>query len=74
MIFIRRFGRDHESAPDDHRTEDVGERFDGVGNQRVRMADDAGGEFARGQNGVDHQPEKGGAKSAFQPVGRHKAG
>ena len=45
MVFVRRRRRHDHAAPDDDGTENVRERFAGVGDERVRMADDAGDEF-----------------------------
>ena len=41
MVFVRRVRRHDDAAPDDDGTENVRERFDGVGDERVRMADNA---------------------------------
>ena len=53
MVFVRRRRRHDQSAPDDERTENVGEGFDGIGDERVRMAEDAGGEFRARQHDID---------------------
>src|ERR1039458_6187558 len=45
MVLVRRRRGHDQSAPHDERTENVGEGFDGVRDERVRMADNARGEF-----------------------------
>jgi len=42
MIFIGRFRSDHQPAPHNDRTENVGHRFHSIGHQRMRMTQDAG--------------------------------
>jgi len=52
VIFVGRLSRHHQPAPDDNRTEDVGQGFDRVRDQSMRMTQNAGRQFAAGQNRI----------------------
>ena len=71
MVFVRRCRRHDDAAPDDDGTENVRERFAGVGHQRVRMAGDAGNQFCRREQDIHRQPDEGGAQAAFKAVRLH---
>ena len=73
MVFIRRLRRHDHTAPDNERTENIGEGFDGVGDKRVGMTDHAGGQLRAGQYGVRRQPEEGGAQAALEAGQGHDA-
>jgi hypothetical protein len=49
--------RDPQSAPDDRRRENVGGRFDAVGDQRVRVSQHPGEDLDDRQAGVDQEAE-----------------
>ena len=68
MVFVGGSRRHYQSAPDNDGTENVCKRFDGVGNQRVRMADDARHHFSCRQSGVDDHSEEGHAETALETV------
>src|ERR1041384_6882173 len=71
MIFIRMLCSNNGSAPHDDGAENVGERFDGVGDERVRMAEYPGSEFGARQNGVDDQTHEGDTQTSLQASVRH---
>ena len=71
MILVGRRRRHHQSAPDHERTENVGERLHGVGDERVGMAGNAGRELGARQHGIDGHPHEGGAQTALEPVQWH---
>ena len=51
-------------------TEDVGQRFDAVGDERLRMSGHAGGDFAGGEKRIDDDPEAGRPHAFAQPTVR----
>ena len=67
MILIRRFCRDHDSAPDNDGTENIRHRFHGVGHERVGMAENAREHFHRREHGIRCESEKRGAETSFKP-------
>src|SRR5665213_3887998 len=71
MILVRRRLGDDESAPNDDGTKDVRERFHRVGDERLRMAEDAREKFRDGQRDVCGEAEERGAETALQAVGWH---
>ncbi len=52
IVLVGRLAGDFEPAPDDERRKDVGRRFDGVGDEGVRIAQETGHEFDRDQGHV----------------------
>ena len=72
MFAVGRFRRHQHGAPNDEGTEDVGQRFHGVGHQGVGMSGQAAGQFAGHEQDIDADAQKSGAQTAFCPVGRHK--
>src|ERR1017187_1876188 len=68
MILVGRFGGQHQSAPDDNGADDVRQGLDGIGDERMGMANDAGGELGARQKGIDRQAHEGGAQTALEPV------
>ena len=70
VVIRRRLGHD-ESAPDDHGTENVRERFHRVGDERLRMAENAGEKFRERQHDVRGEAEERGAQAAMEAIGRH---
>lgn len=71
MILIFGCSGDDQTAPHDHRTEDIGQRLDRIRNQGVRMAENAGGEFASRKNNVGQQTEERGSQSTVQSIRPH---
>ena len=69
MILVRRRLGHDQPAPDDDGAENVRERFHGVGDERLRMAEEAGEKFRDGQRHVHGQAEKRGAQTALQAGG-----
>jgi len=63
MVFIGGLSSDDESAPDDNRAEQIGQGFDGIGDQSMRLAGNAREELGRDQDGIDRQADKGGAQA-----------
>jgi hypothetical protein len=72
MIFIGWNLSDHHCAPDHDGAEDIGERFDGIGNERVRMPDEAGSEFSGCEQGVENHAEPGCAETAIEAFRCHE--
>jgi hypothetical protein len=72
MVLVRRFRRNHDATPDDDGTENVRERFAGVGHQRMGMARDARDQFCRREKDIHRQSGEGGAQAALEAVGLHK--
>jgi hypothetical protein len=66
MFFIRGNIGDHDAAPDDKGTDDVGEGFDAVGDKRLRMAEDTRDGLGGRQNSVHAQANQGGVDAAFK--------
>ena len=59
MIFVRRRCGHHEAAPDDDRTEQIGQRFDPVRDQRMGMPDEAGEHLHSCEQDIgDHSQER----------------
>ena len=48
--------------------ENVGKGFNRIGDERVRMADDARGEFRAGKHDIDSHARKGGAQAALEAI------
>ncbi len=71
MVIVRRRFSDDEAAPDDDGTKNIGERFHRVGDERLRMAEDAREKFRHDQRDVRGEAEERGAQTALQAVGRH---
>ena len=71
VVLVGRLSSDNQPAPNDDGTENVSEGFDGVGNQRMRMAEDARDQFGRGEKAVYAKTEKGRAQTAFEPLIEH---
>ena len=71
MVFVRRGCRYDQSAPHDERTENVGEGFNRIGDERVRMAGNARGEFRARQHDIDGHARKGGAQAALEAIQWH---
>jgi len=57
--------REPEAAPDDRRGEDVGGGFDGVSDERVRVAHESGDQLRDRQQRVDEDPKLGRPDSAL---------
>jgi hypothetical protein len=57
VVGVGRRGGDGEAAPDDQRGDDVGRRLDRVGDEGVRVAEDAGGELDAGEQRVDREAD-----------------
>jgi hypothetical protein len=55
---------DYQGAPDDNGTDNVSQGFDGVGDEGMGMAGNAGGELGARQNSIDRQAGEGGAQTA----------
>ena len=72
MVFVRRRRRHDQSAPHDERTENVGEGFNRIGDERVRMAGNARGEFRARQHDIDGHARKGGAQAALEAIQWHR--
>src|SRR5437868_4680455 len=75
-VAVRMFGirwrrRDDNAAPNHQGTKYVGERFDAVGDQRLRVAEDAAERFESGQQRVGAQPEQGRMDAALLSVSIH---
>ena len=64
MILIGRRGGHDQSAPDDNGADDVCQGLDGVGDERMGMTGDAGGELGARQNDIHRQAHEGGAQTA----------
>ena len=71
MVLVRRRLGHDQPAPDDDGTENVRERFHRVGDERLRMAEDAGEKFRDGQRRVHGEAEERGAQAALEAAGRH---
>ena len=71
MVLVRRFRRHDDAAPDDDGTENVRERFAGVGHERVGMPEDARNQFCRRKKDIHRQSGEGGAQAALEAVGLH---
>ena len=69
MVFVRRRLGHDEAAPDDDGAENIRERFHRVGNERLRMAENAGEKFGDGQRDVRGEAKKRGAETALQAGG-----
>ena len=69
IAVVRLTRRKPQTTPDDHGREDIGGRFDAVGDESVRMPDDTGEHLDDGENGVDQHPGLSGASAAFDPLG-----
>ena len=55
MIFIRRQRRHVQAAPDDERRENIGRRFDRIGDQRVRISQHASDELRNHERRIHEQ-------------------
>ncbi len=58
MIFVGGFERYSQTAPHDERTDDIRARFDAVGDERTRTAENAARYFNRGKRGVDKNSDE----------------
>ena len=73
MIVVGRFRRNHQSPPDDHGTDDVGEGFRRIRDECLGVAEDAGRKFAGGQHEVHRRPDQRDPERLLQPLPmRHK--
>src|ERR1700677_2819715 len=73
MLAIGRFGGDDEALPDNDGTKNSGGGLDGVGDEGVGMAENAGGEFGSGQRGIDAHADESRFEAPFQPAQWHTA-
>lgn len=71
MVFIGRFLGNHHCAPDNDGAENIGEGFDGIGDQRVGMADDSGKQFPGSEQGIENHAEPGCAETAIEAFRCH---
>ncbi len=60
MIFIARFDGVLQPEVHDHRSEDISQRLDAVGDQGKRMTEDAACDLGRGEQSVQAHADKGG--------------
>jgi hypothetical protein len=68
MRFIRRTGREFQSAPNHERASDIEARLDAVGDQDVGVAEQTAENFRRGEKQVHEHAEKRGARPGLQIV------
>ena len=66
MIFVRRRRGHHEAAPDDDRAEQIGQRFDSVRDQRMRMPDEAGEHLRSCEQDIGDHSQKRHAQAALE--------
>jgi hypothetical protein len=71
MVLVGGDFGDDETAPDNDGAEDVGERFDGIGNKGVRMTDETSSELSGCEQGVENHAEPGYAETAIKAFRCH---
>ena len=73
MVGVGRSIADGDAAPDNDRACDVARRLDAVGDQRVRMAEDACGQLHARQNRVGGESQQGRRNTSLNSARLHAA-